>query len=61
MINWLRHSGITVIIIANPMQWSWRPYARDFDVNEWRGPNERAWVAAWLFLRINLFVDDGRW
>jgi len=43
------------------MQWSWRPYARDFDVNEWRGPNERAWVAAWLFLRINLFVDDGSW
>ena len=60
MINWLRYSGVSVIITLNPLWWRLAPWAQK-DYNEWTGPNEWTGSCGWLFLTIRVWIDDGSW
>jgi hypothetical protein len=61
MLKWLRYSGACVIITVNPAHWSWQPRASQEFTTEWATPNERTWSAAWLFLTVRIWIDDGSW
>lgn len=62
LVNWVRYSGISLVITVNPMHWQWVPRFRNESSNEWpRGENEYTGSAAWLFLTVRVWVDDGNW
>lgn len=59
-MKWLRYSGMTLMLVVNPLHWAWRPeLARYHD--EWAGPRERTITARWLMLTIRVWIDDGSW
>ena len=60
VLDWLRYSGASVCVTANPWHWRWRPWFYR-DTNEWAGPNERTWHMGWLMLNIRVWIDDGIW
>lgn len=59
--NYLRYSGISVIITLNPLHWRWKPIAERTDSHEY--PDCYIWRAtvAWLFLTVRVWIDDGQW
>jgi hypothetical protein len=59
-MNWLRYSGVSVKVNLNPCHWYWLPMARSEHNAEWGSP-WRAWRTGWLFLTVQLFLDDGSW
>jgi hypothetical protein len=61
MLNWIRYSGITIIIALNPLWWKVLPWWRK-EVNvEWPSPNERTWAFGFLGITIRIWIDDGSW
>jgi len=58
-INWLRYSGISVIITVNPFHWIWVPQTRLNDKTSW--PGVRLLSIGWLFLTVRLCIDNGDW
>ena len=61
MYSWLRYSGASVAVNLNPLHWYWVPQAGREFTDEWRGPNERAWSARFLFVTVRTWIDDGIW
>ena len=60
MINWLRYSGLSIIITLNPFHWRALP-ALFRETNEWAGPKEHTLVFKFLFLTIRIWIDNGDW
>lgn len=60
-MNWLRHSGLDVHIKLNPFQWRWMPRLYKSNSQEWPDCMFRSYCANWLFLGVNLWIDDGSW
>lgn len=61
MYNWLRYSGISVILHINPLHWRWMPWIRNEKNQEWPMPNEHTWAVGWVFLTVRIWIDDGSW
>ena len=61
IINWIRYSGVGVILHLNPLHWKVLPWFRNETNQEWPAPNERTWAAGFLFLTIRVWIDDGSW
>jgi hypothetical protein len=61
MMQWLRYSGFSVIIVGNPWHWSLLPWWRREANDGWPSPNERTWSAGWIFLTLRIWIDDGSW
>ena len=59
-MNWLRYSGISVIIALNPLWWKVFPWWRR-EVNEWAGPKERTWAFGFLGITVRVWLDNGDW
>jgi hypothetical protein len=59
--NWLRYSGIAVIVQGNPLHWRLVPWAREERNLEWPVPNEHTWAAGWLFVTVRVWIDNGDW
>lgn len=60
MLKWIRYSGASVSITFNPLHWRLIPWTSNFR-DEWAGPKEWTGTVSWLFLTINLWIDDGSW
>jgi hypothetical protein len=60
-LNWVRYSGVSVIITLNPLHWRWIPAAKHEQNIEWPNPNEHTYMAAWLFLTVRIWIDNGDW
>ena len=58
---WIKYSGASAIVTLNPLHWRWTPTARHEPNVEWPGPNERTYMAAWLFLTVRVWIDNGDW
>ena len=61
MMQWLRYSGFSVIILGNPVHWSVLPWWRREANDGWPSPNERTWSVGWMFLTLRIWIDDGSW
>ena len=61
MLKWLRYSGASVAVTANPLHWAWMPQAGLAFADEWAGPNERNYYARFLFVTVRVWIDDGSW
>ena len=61
MRNWLRYSGISIILSLNPLWWKVLPWWRREYNDEWPSPNERTWACGFLGLTIRIWIDDGSW
>ena len=61
LLDWLRYSGVTVSITANPFHWSWIPQIQNEPLDTWIGPNERRFYVSWLMLTVRVWIDDGSW
>jgi len=60
-LNWIRYSGISVIITLNPLHWQWMPVAKHERNIEWPSPNEHTYRVAWLWLTVRIWIDNGDW
>lgn len=60
IINYLRYSGISVIISLNPLWWKILPWYRDETNMEW-GSAEKTYAIGFLGVTIRLWIDDGSW
>jgi hypothetical protein len=60
-LDWLRYSGVSVIIILNPLHWRLIPRAIREPNDGWPSPNECTWSVSWLFLTVRGWVDNGAW
>jgi hypothetical protein len=58
---WIKYSGASVIVTVNPLHWRWTPTARHERNIEWPSPNEHTYMAAWLFLTVRIWIDNGDW
>jgi hypothetical protein len=57
IINYLKYSGVSVILAINPFHWRFLPY---YGLShEWG--EEHTHVVSWLFLTIRVWIDDGSW
>ena len=61
MMQWLRYSGFSVIILGNPCHWSVLPWWRREANDGWPSPNERTYSVGWMFLTLRIWIDDGSW
>ena len=61
MYNWLRYSGASVTVTLNPLHWSLWPRLFRQPGEAWAGPNEQTWRGGWLFLSIQVWIDNGDW
>ena len=61
MMQWLRYSGFSVIILGNPVHWSVLPWWRREANDGWPSPNERTYSVGWIFLTLRIWIDDGSW
>lgn len=59
LVDWLRYSGATVTLHLNPLYW-WVIPSLQRRTNE-LGERDRRWEFKFLFLKINVWIDDGRW
>jgi hypothetical protein len=60
-LNWIRYSGISIIITLNPLHWRWMPVATHEQNIEWPSPNEHTYRVAWLWLTVRIWIDNGDW
>lgn len=58
--QYLRYSGISVIISLNPLWWKILPWARNETTREW-GAAERTYASGFLGLTIRVWIDAGDW
>lgn len=61
LIAWLKYSGVSLSITANPYHWQWRPWMRLGSDDIWPAPNRRSWAIGWIMLTIRIWIDDGKW
>lgn len=59
MWKWLRYSGFSVTITANPCHWAWWP--RTFQQHDAVWDFAHVWSVSWLCLNIRVWADDGSW
>lgn len=59
MINWIRYSGISIVISLNPLWWKVLPWCRNETTNEW--PEARTYAFGFLGLTIRVWLDNGKW
>ena len=57
--EWIRYSGVTATVHLNPLHWWAIPYFQRH-VSE-LGERDMRWEFKFLFLKINVWFDDGRW
>lgn len=61
MYNWLKYSGLCVILQFNPLNWTLLPtFKRERDITI-DGPNTWTGKFNFLFLTIRLWFDNGDW
>jgi hypothetical protein len=60
MIDYLKYSGVCVILNLNPLHWSLIPKIRNESNAEWGSP-EKTYSFVFLFLTIRLWIDNGEW
>lgn len=59
LINYLRYSGVSIIIHLNPLYWKVLPWYRNESSEEVWTTNTHA--IGFLFLTIRVWIDDGEW
>ena len=60
MYNYLKYSGLSVIIQLNPLHWKVWPWFKTETNSEW-GSAEYTCSLTFLFLTIRLWIDNGDW
>ena len=60
-LDWLRYSGASVSITANPFHWTWIPHLQNEPSDTWIGPNEHRFYLSWLAITVRVWIDDGSW
>ena len=60
MYNYLKYSGLCVIIQLNPLHWKVWPWFKNETNSEW-GSAEYTCSLTFLFLTIRLWIDNGDW
>jgi hypothetical protein len=60
LINYLRYSGVSVIIALNPLWWKVLPWYRDESNEEW-GSAEKTYAFGFLGITVRIWIDDGSW
>lgn len=62
ILNWIRYSGVSIILVLNPLHWRLTPWCRRDITSEWSaGPAGWTGSAGFLCLTIRVWVDDGSW
>ena len=61
LFNWLRYSGASITVTANPFHWSWWPQIQNEPLDTWIGPNEHRCYFSWLMITVRIWTDDGSW
>lgn len=59
MWKWLRYSGFSVILVANPCHWRWIPVIRKEPEDLWQSAHR--WTLGWLLVTLQVYIDDGSW
>jgi hypothetical protein len=60
LYNYLKYSGISVILTLNPHHWRYVPWLRNESNNEW-GSAECTYAFGFLALTIRFWIDNGEW
>jgi len=60
MYNYLKYSGLSIIILLNPFHWSFLPKFMNETNIEW-GSAEHTYRVSFLFLTIRFWIDNGEW
>ena len=61
MLKWFKHSSIKVSLEFNPVQWIFIPIIFNSFNTKNAEYNHVHIYCRWLFLAINIIVDDGNW
>jgi hypothetical protein len=56
--NYLRYSGLSVIITVNPLHWQFMPKYFRNGLDVWETDTHSV---SFLFLTIRVWIDDGSW
>ena len=59
MYDYLKYSGISIIIILNPLHWKLLPWYRNEATEEVWTTNTHA--VGFLFLTVRIWIDKGDW
>lgn len=57
--DWIRYSGAVVTLHLNPLHWWILPYFKRHSSE--MGERDTRWEFKFLFLKVNVWIDDGRW
>ena len=60
MIDYLKYSGISVILTLNPFHWLFIPKIRNETNTEW-GSAQHTYSLTFLFLTVRMWIDNGDW
>ena len=58
--QYVRYSGISIILALNPLWWKVLPWARNETTAEF-GEAERTYAVGFLGLTIRVWIDSGDW
>jgi len=58
IINYLKHSGMSISIMLNPYHWFLVPYMKKEGETAWEQKTHRV---SFLFFTVRFWIDDGRW
>lgn len=58
--QYLRYSGISIILALNPLWWKVLPWARNETTAEF-GEAERTYAFGFLGLTVRVWIDRGAW
>jgi len=62
LINYIKNSTIIISLNLNPFNWFKTPFWVDFDTKSDMDPGMKLdLVVKVVFLKIVIFIDDGRW
>jgi hypothetical protein len=59
MYNYLKYSGLSVILSLNPLHWKILPWYRSEATEEVWSTNAHA--VGFLFLTVRVWIDNGDW
>jgi hypothetical protein len=60
IINYLRYSGVSVIIALNPLWWKVLPWYRNETNDGWESA-DITFAFGFLGITIRIWIDDGSW
>ena len=60
MYNYLKYSGVSVILHLNPLHWKILPWVKK-EFNDWAGERESTYSCGFLFLTVRVWIDNGDW